>query len=458
MSWHNLVFAALCSFAAATIKTSDARYELVEAHALVRSWSRIGPADANADITLNIALKQSASTSHVVNLLNQVSSPGNRKFGQHLSTNDISGLLKPSDAAVDAVMTWLRNNNQSAVITGPGRNWISLRTKIRHAEELLRTSYSKFRHEDGSVTQRTLEWSLPENLSQYVDLIHPTTMFPNLLRAEFRPSRLHPPSSDDRVPSRHTEQPFYPQSSTATCDVKNLCNKTFTTVNCIRCLYHTYNYEPRAPQRNSIGILNFLNETSNRHDIAQFLHTYRPEAVSAAQTFKIISVNSGSDYQGAYTDNIVRLGTNLEGNLDAELTLAMTFPTLMTAYNTGGTPPYLPNRFWGDLNLNEPYLEWLEFALSRDSLPNVISSSYGDFEQTVPLSYARRVCKLFAQLGLRGVSVLVASGDYGVGPSASACVSNQDDSVKQFLPIFPASCPWVTVVGATKGQTPETAT
>jgi tripeptidyl-peptidase-1 len=229
-------------------------------------------------------------------------------------------------------------------------------------------------------------------------------------------------------------------------------------VNCIRCLYQTSNYEPQVPQRNSIGILNFLNETSNRDDIKIFLDTYRPEATGAAQTFEIISVNNGSDYQGPYTDNIVRLGTNLEGNLDAELTLVMAYPTRMTAYNTGGSPPYLSNRFWGDLNLNEPYLEWLEFALSQDSLPNVITSSYGDFEQTIPLSYARRVCTSFAQLGLRGVSVLVASGDYGVGPSASTCVSNQGDSTKQFLPIFPASCPWVTSVGATKGQEPEVAT
>ncbi|KAF1823912.1 tripeptidyl-peptidase 1 precursor [Dissoconium aciculare CBS 342.82] len=457
---YNLVFAALCSAVASASSTSDVRYELVEVHSLAKSWSRVSPADGNADITLKIALKQSASTPYVVDLLNQVSTPGNRKFGRHLSANELSGLLKPTDTALDAVLAWLRKNNHNAVTTGPGQNWISVRTKIKRAEELLRTSYSTFRHEDGSLTQRTLEWSLPENLIEHVDLIHPTTMFPNSLRAEFRPSHLQPTSSDDVIPARsgHTQQPPQHISRSTTCDLQDLCNTTYTTVNCIRCLYHTFNYEPQAPQQNGIGVLNFLNETSNRQDIAQFLDTYRPDAVSAAQAFEIISVNNGSDYQGPYTNNIVQLGTNLEGNLDAELTLAMVFPTRMTAYNTGGTPPYQPNRFWGDLNLNEPYLEWLEFALDQDSLPSVISSSYGDFEQTVPPSYARRVCTSFAQLGLRGVSVLVASGDYGVGPSVSNCVSNQDDSTKQFLPIFPASCPWVTAVGATKGQTPETAT
>lgn len=48
------------------------------------------------------------------------------------------------------------------------------------------------------------------------------------------------------------------------------------------------------------------------------------------------------------------------------------------------------------------------------------------------------------KLGLKGVSVFVASGDSGVG-AASGCLGN--GSI--FAPDFPASCPYVTAVGAT---------
>ncbi|MBE7159465.1 MAG: hypothetical protein INR62_13715 [Rhodospirillales bacterium] len=69
---------------------------------------------------------------------------------------------------------------------------------------------------------------------------------------------------------------------------------------------------------------------------------------------------------------------------------------------------------------NEPYLDWLQYVtkLPDDELPHTITTSYGENEQSVPLRYRKRVCKLFGELGARGVSVLFSSGDTGVG---SAC-------------------------------------
>jgi tripeptidyl-peptidase-1 len=86
-------------------------------------------------------------------------------------------------------------------------------------------------------------------------------------------------------------------------------------------------------------------------------------------------------------------------------------------------------------------------------MPQVLSTSYGEDEQSVPPAYAQSVCNLFAQLASRGVSVIFSSGDSGVG---SGCVSNDGQNRAIFLPTFPAACPWVTSVGATQGQ-PEKA-
>ena len=103
---------------------------------------------------------------------------------------------------------------------------------------------------------------------------------------------------------------------------------------------------------------------------------------------------------------------------------------------------------------NEPYAEFLQYVLSLPNIPPVISSSYGDDEQTVPKSYAMRVCASFAQLGARGVSFLCASGDNGVGTSGK-CVTNDGKNTSTFLPSFPDGCPYVTSVGATKNFNPE---
>lgn len=50
--------------------------------------------------------------------------------------------------------------------------------------------------------------------------------------------------------------------------------------------------------------------------------------------------------------------------------------------------------------------------------------------------------------------MLAASGDAGPGQS---CQANTGTKPTRFLPAFPASCPYVTAVGATRGVAAETA-
>jgi tripeptidyl-peptidase-1 len=186
-----------------------------------------------------------------------------------------------------------------------------------------------------------------------------------------------------------------------------------------------------------------------------FLQSFRPEAISAAQSFEIVNIANAADGQGNLTADQITAGLDIEGNLDSELVLGFVYPTPMIAWLTGGSPPFIP-----DLNTptdtNEPYLTWLNYVLAQKDLPQVISTSYGDDEQSVPYSYAKRACAGFAQLGARGISVLFSSGDSGVGADGT-CVSNVDNTTVMFIPAFPASCPWVTAVGGTAGFEPEVA-
>ena len=100
--------------------------------------------------------------------------------------------------------------------------------------------------------------------------------------------------------------------------------------------------------------------------------------------------------------------------------------------------------------------ESLTYLLAQpdNELPHTLTTSYGEDEQSVPLSYRTTVCNMFGQLGARGVSVLFSSGDTGVG---SACQTNDGLNTTRFLPIFPAACPYVTSVGGTYHVQPEQA-
>jgi len=154
-------------------------------------------------------------------------------------------------------------------------------------------------------------------------------------------------------------------------------------------------------------------------------------------------VNGGEDDQ-------TNAGT--EANLDIQYTEGITFPTPNIYYSTGGSPPFIPDSSTLT-DTNEPYLDWLDFILAQPNIPQTISTSYGDNEQSVPNDYAISVCNSFMKLGAMGVSALFASGDHGVG--AGDCVSNNGKNTVQFQPVFPASCPYVTAVGGTTRIDPE---
>ncbi|KAH7310279.1 peptidase S8/S53 domain-containing protein [Rhexocercosporidium sp. MPI-PUGE-AT-0058] len=425
---------------ATTVTGNRSLYSLKERHHVPRKWSRIGPAPSQHMIQLQIGLKQS-QFSELERQLYEVSDPGHLRYGQHLSEDEINQLIKPTDETLEQVLSWLRENNiEDQYEYSRAKDWIRVTLSVESVEKLLDTKYSIFKHEDGSYLVRTPEWSLPLHLHDQIQTIQPTNSF---FRMKPERSTLKIAAADeadiriasDRMPS-----------SKALADV---CNVNLVTPECLRTLYGTINYAAQSTSNNSIGMTNYLGETSVRSDVSIFLSRFRPDA---SANFTLTTIASGSDQQTPNTTSLAA-GKNLEGNLDAETILGIAFPTPMEVYNTGGSPPFVPD-LATPTNTNEPYLDWLQFMLGLESVPQVISTSYGDDEQTVPLSFATAVCNGFAQLGARGVSLLFASGDNGVGSNGD-CVSNDGKNTNTFLPIFPGSCPFVTTVGGTMRINPE---
>lgn len=296
---------------------------------------------------------------------------------------------------------------------------------------------------------RTPEWSLPQHLHDLISTVQPTNAF---MRPKGQRNTLKPISELDFFALPDSFPTFTPGSPVP--DVSKVCNESAVTPTCLRTLYETIDYTPKAPGKNRVGLNNFLGETNIRTDIKKFLQMYRPEAAGSADTFQFEIIDNGRNDQ-VITPAEVAAESDIEGNLDAETILSQTYPTPLLAFNTGGMPPFKP-----DLNsptdTNEPYLAWVQHVLnmSDSTIPQTISTSYGDDEQTVPPSYAKAVCNSFAQLGARGVSLLFSSGDSGVGANGT-CFSNDGKNTSMFIPAFPAGCPFVTTVGATYKFAPE---
>lgn len=419
---------------------------LFETHRAPPAFQKLDvPPHEGHRITLRIALKISRFDDSIDDLLERMSDPHHPRFRPHLDDKEIAELSRPEDESVEAVVGWLRSHgfDRDDIKWTAHKDWISLdKVPLRKVEEMLDTKYSVYQHHDGERMIRTEKYSLPSHLHRHIDLIQPTTMFGRLQQQRSSVRVV------EKIPSAKAKRLLNPNAPNRCTDPSSVTN------DCLRQLYKTANYRVRVPQGNMIGITGYLEEVANHQDGQLFLKTQRPD--QAGRSFEIVQVHDGGNSQTLDQDQIDRqLG--VEANLDTQTTLGFTLPMRNVFWSTGGRPPFDPDLATPH-NTNEPYLDWLAYILNQpqDQIPKVITTSYGENEHTVPFSYARRVCNGFAALGARGVSVIFSSGDFGVGKTGF-CYSNAGNQTEMFLPTFPATCPYVTAVGATENFSPEVA-
>merc|ERR1711862_355454 len=120
---------------------------------------------------------------------------------------------------------------------------------------------------------------------------------------------------------------------------------------------------------------------------------------------------------------------------------------------------HVNTEFWSfagrnpDNDKNEPFLKWLYTLGNTSDAPYVISTSYGEDEDSMTIEYQHRCDTEFQKAGVRGISLLFASGDSGVGGSFKC--SDQCDGHAQgkkcLQAQWPAASPYVTAVGGTGG-------
>ncbi|KAH0836443.1 peptidase S8/S53 domain-containing protein [Lanmaoa asiatica] len=435
------------------------------AAALVRAgWLRNGPAPSDHPLELKIALPQPHFPILEKHLW-EVSNPKHERYGAYLSKEETEALMAPHPETLDVVSEWLSSHGieEEHLYRSSAQDWITIRIPVvpcrgnaEHSKEHGSFStliypngriqkYHVYTHSDsGESIVRTTSYSLPESLDEHVELIQPTTMFTRLkpFKSTLHWSNLA--SSGSPSPSTGT------LTGPAGNPVDASCNGTIT-ITCLRQLYNAVGYNTSATNDNKIAVTAYLEQYANNQDLQQFFQLENPTAYGSNYTF--VSINGG-------LNNQTYAAAGIEANLDTQFAYGLTYPTPATFYSTGGSPPYIPDAVT-PTDTNEPYLNWLDYVSSQEYLPQTISTSYGDDEQTVPYTYATRVCGGFAALGVRGISLLFSSGDGGVGdgdadPATQKCFANTGTNRTVFLPEFPAACPYVTSVGGTN-YIPETA-
>ncbi|KAH9928380.1 tripeptidyl peptidase A [Fomitopsis serialis] len=429
MKSMGLFFGLLAAAGVAAAPGKDYEHKVKETIAPPRGWTRVKPAPADHFLDLRIGLPQ-RNFPLLEQHLYEISDPFHERYGAHLSKAESR--------------LWLRLTKRlwfciARTVRSPAGDWVKVRVPVSLAEDMLETEYHVWQHEEsGDAVVRTTSYSLPEHLHVHIDVVQPTTTFARMkgMRATYR-------FADEDVQVADTAESTIPIPSAYNGQVNASCNASITPT-CLRELYNIGDYTPQAADVNKIACTGYLEEYANFEDYNDFNAKYLPEAINS--TFDVIYINNGSNDQSLDDAGV-------EANLDTQYAFGLSYPTPGTFYTTGGSPPFIPDDIT-TTDSNEPYIDWLAYIQSDPSPPQTISTSYGDNEQTVPYSYATRVCQEFAQLSARGVSLIFSSGDDGVGdgdsnPATQQCFTNNGLNKTEFVPAFPASCPYVTAVGAT---------
>ena len=276
-----------------------------------------------------------------------VSTPSHPRYGQHLTNEEVDELVKPADNTLSLVHDWLFDSgiDRAQLSYNRAKDFIKVSLPVSDIERLLDTEYSIYEHLDGDRIIRAPKWSLPKHLHEHIDTIQPTNSF-------FRPAgrrrtlKTIKPFQEVEAAAppdftAETEVAATPDSENAA--VAKVCNTTFVTPLCLRTFYGTKGYIPQVPGQNQVGLTDFLGEANNRSDVQIFLEMFRKAAVSEAETFTVDVINGGNNQQTP--DNATELadGKDLEGNLDAETIIGIDYPTPLTAFTTGGMPPFDPD-------------------------------------------------------------------------------------------------------------------
>ncbi|KAJ7455770.1 family S53 protease [Mycena latifolia] len=412
MSVTSLFLASILSLAAAgpAFQTFVVQESLSGAP---QGFAKVGPAASSSSINLRIALP-SKDIAGLEKALLDVSIPSSANYGNHLSKAEVNAFVAPSDEAVAAVQAWLASHDLVANTSSSAGDWLSVSVPVSKANDMLSAKYETFKHvASGKTYARTLSFSLPVEVADFISHIHPTTTFNN-------PLSLSPVLS--------APQPVSAVSSDATAAS---CATTVTPA-CLQSLYKIPTTSA-TESSNSIAVAGFIDQFARRADLKTFLKSFR-SSMDSSTTFTTQELDGGKNSQGASQAGI-------EANLDIQYTIGVATGVPVFFVSVGDSFQD------GDL---EGFLDIVNFLSDEDDVPQVMTTSYGENETDMSKALAFKLCEAYMAFGARGTSVLFASGDGGVeGGQAQSCTKYQA--------AFPAGCPYLTAVGSTHGISPEIA-
>lgn len=399
------------------------------------------------------------------------------------------------------VIEWLVSSGISSdrISQSANKQWIQFDAETHEVEDILLADFYFFIHAGtGTKNVAVDEYHLPQAVQEHVDFITPGIK----MRTDPRELKKKMKKRDRQQVEKSAKKRFQPTNTAVDAakgnpkgftflpnfDPANLtladCD-TYVTAACMREVYQIPN-NTLAAEGNELGIFESLNDHYSQYDLDAFFSTLYPYIPKGTYpTEKLIDGAVGSIEDAGIAEE----DAGVESDLDFMAAWPLIWPQKTVLFQTDdqfyeinqttASTPYFGfyNTFFDALDgsycSSTAYGETgdcTEAACLDPTYPdpngyqgqlqcgvyeptNVISISYGGGESDLPAYYLKRQCDEILKLGLQGTTVVMSSGDAGVGSFAgdfgyeSGC-AGADGII--FYPDADATCPYVLAVGSTQ--------
>lgn len=453
-------------------------------HGLPRGWKEVEKLKGTEVLPIRIALTQS-NLDRTDDYLSQVSDPESHTYGQHWSAKEIAETFAPSQGTVDVVTAWLvaAGIQQERIHRSQSLGWLFFDATVDEAQRLLKTEYYRYQHSSGHPLVGCTEYHVPEQVSSDIDFITPTVVF-DVKRTQSRDkyarrikrtklkSAIGTPINPKVAlkigapDSASLPKPGPVVNHSAVAEKVETCG-SYITPTCLRELYR-FPLGTTANPQNSYGLVEYTPQVYLQSDLDLFFANFSTNQVQ--RTPILASIDGGAVGTAATTG----YAFNAESDIDLEYSMALINPQKTTLYQVGDP---LEGASFNDFldAIDGTYCTFdggddpTQDAQYPDSkggyqgpkncggfaATKVIATSYAYNEADLTARYEMRQCNEYAKLGLAGTTVIYAAGDYGVAGNNENCIEPTNKTLNSgagglFNPAFPASCPFVTTVGATQ--------
>jgi len=358
-------------------------------------WVKQESPSTDHPLTLTVGLSlDDARRNELERIFWEVSDPEHINYGKYRSVAEISEVLAVPQDHIDIVSKYFIEAGATSAVVAAARDTIKVTIPAGAAAVALNTKLHHFTHAEhtsAKIVRASDQYAMPEHIAELVDMVGELLQFP-------------------RLPLKNLFNLTATSSGWTNACESSSCNNLVTPA----VLAERYKIPTSTSNAagNSMAVSEFQGQYYEDSDLALFSKSCKRDVT--------VAVNVGKNEESA----------GVESELDIEF--------------IKGVAPEIPLTVV--YNAQYSLLDWASQITNLEKSPLVHSVSYGNDEvQQSSTQYMYTCNTAFMKAGVRGLSILFASGDQGVcGRSGCGLLTHS-----RFHPDFPGASPYITTVGGT---------